>query len=144
MTERNTGARVIGSCGYKVRAVARTDDEQVTVRFDAVDWFVQAADVEIRELHTSAYSGPKADAILYLINDTSKNNPFSKMLTYLRQYKPRRGDNTIIGFEVQVNRNDVCTWLLENRPELAAELFPGQTKPSRKHAVPFAISAATN
>lgn len=141
MTERNAGARVVGSLGYAIRAVVKTDDKQITVRFDASDWFVQSADAEIRELHTGGYSGPQADAIFYLIHDRSKLNPFGKLLNYLKTYRPRGRDNTIIGFEVQANREDVRTWLLKNRPQLAAELFPFKPPaPERvNHAVPVTL-----
>lgn len=119
--------------GYQIRAVAKTDDNQHRVRFDAAGWFAAASEADAVAMHAAGYRGADADAVAYLIHDADpKKSPLKRLFGYLNAYKPRTAAMAIIGFEVVINPADVFRWLTDHRPALAAALFPGGAPESRR------------
>lgn len=124
--DRKTHARreSIGSGGYRIRAIATTDDQQYKARWDAEGWFLQAKDEHIVDLHADGYLGGLADALACFAQEQEGDKGLTKLFRYLTVWKPRTADRSIIGFEVRVNVADVFHWLAAHRPNLAVVLFP--------------------
>lgn len=121
-----------GPGGYRIRAVAWSDDNQKRFRFDAVGWFRKASEQDIADLHATGYQNDPADALAYHAAESEGNKGLANLFRYLTVYKPRRPDLSIIGFEVRANPADVYHYLNEERPDLCRALFPdGEPKAVR-------------
>jgi len=99
---------------YKIRAEVHTDDRNVEVNFNAIEWFDQATDDQIRNLAQCDYGGDyPADVVAQYMADHDKG--VEDLFTYIRLMAGKKNSP---GFEVHVNANDVTKYLKENRLEL--------------------------
>lgn len=114
----------IGAGGYRIRALAVSDDGQHKARWNAEGWFLQASDGDIAHLHASKYQGDAADTLAYFAQEQEGDKGITRMFKYLTVWRPKTLDGMIVGFEATVNAADVFHWLAANRSEMAAALFP--------------------
>jgi hypothetical protein len=102
-----------------IRAEVHSDDHEHTASFNALPWFEQASDDEIRELAGINWGGNyEADAVAEFCTDTDDD------VAAVFEHKGRQG------FECHVCESDAARWLQKHKPALYAELWPDGDEPS--------------
>lgn len=94
-----------------IPAEVHTDDQVHKVHFDAVEFFEQASDNEIRNLHKIGWGGDyDSDYVAHFMSDKDVN---------VSGLFERKGEQ---GFECHIDSDKAESWVSEHRPELAKEL----------------------
>ncbi len=96
-----------------VTARVWTDDKVFDIEFNAVSWLKQATDSEISDLYMCGFGRDyPADKVAHFMAD--RNIEIASMFQYLEVLKGTKD----IGFEVEVNAEQMLQWLKVNKPEL--------------------------
>jgi hypothetical protein len=104
-----------------IPAECHSDDHKVRARFDALPWFAQASDEDIRELAGCNWGGDyPADGVAQFLS--GRHRRVARVFRYL-SYRPTfaySGDR--VGFECHVSGPAALRWLREHRPALYESL----------------------
>jgi hypothetical protein len=105
---------------FVIDAEVHTDDHAAETHFDAVKWFEQASDDEIKSLAGCDWGGDyPADAVAQFME--SRDDYVADVFEYLETYNNGARRETI-GFECHVDSDDALCWLKKNRPELFKQI----------------------
>lgn len=98
-----------------IRAECHSDDFRFTAKFDATPWFAQAIEDAVVNLSRQEWGGDyAADAIAHYLQDVPGYEHVAAMFDYL-DARPRTPSGDLVGFEVNVHRDDAVRWLMANR-----------------------------
>ncbi len=102
-----------------VKAKIKTDDHVFDLVVDITDWLNQASEKEILDVVNCEFGHDyPTDSIAFFLLD--KNDDVDEMFTYLEIMSKRTHDN--VGFEVDVNQEEMLEWLRENKPEIYSKI----------------------
>ena len=101
---------------YTIPAEVHTDDHRISVKFDALSYFINANTRALQALVDCEFGGNEAaDSVAEWMDDHKHNEKISNLFTYLHCLR-KAGHG--IGFEVSIDAEDAIKWLQSNRPEV--------------------------
>jgi hypothetical protein len=104
-----------------IPAEAHSDDHAIKVEFDALPWFQQASEQEIRDLSACGWGGDyPADEIVFYLDETVPD--LNKLIAYMHIIASDPAKKDCHGFECRVDESRVLEWLKQHRQALWAEL----------------------
>lgn len=96
----------------RVHAEAHSDDQEVSIPFDATIWFDQASDGEIVDLAAEDWRGEMADLVARLFEHTATAGLF--------RHTRRTGSS----FECSVDGDEALAWIAVNRQQILSSCQP--------------------
>ena len=106
---------------FVIPAEAHSDDHVIEVKFDALEYFLQATAEELLLLAGCGFGGDyPADNVAQYLAETNK--PLEKLFDYLEAIADVPSKKDCNGFECNVDETAARTWLAENRPQVFALL----------------------
>jgi hypothetical protein len=104
-----------------IAAAAHSDDHAIKVEFDALPWFEQASEQEIRDLAACGWGGDyPSDEIVFFLDETVPE--LSKLIAYLEIIAGDPAKKDCHGFECHVDEGRAPEWLRGHRKSLWAQL----------------------
>lgn len=111
-----------------IDAEVHSDDHNVKVQFDAVDWFRHAQEPDLLKLHATGWGGDyAADAVAEHFNRDGYE--VKKLFDYLAIIKDDPSKKDVNGFECHVNGEHAMWWLREHRKDMYDKLKAAEDGP---------------
>lgn len=111
-----------------IDAEVHSDDHNVKVQFDAVDWFRHAQELDLLKLNAANWGGDYvADAVAEHFNRDGYE--VKKLFDYLAIIKDDPAKKDMNGFECHVNGEHAMWWLRDHRKDVYDKIMAGETGP---------------
>lgn len=106
---------------FTIPAEAHSDDHVISVKFDALEYFLQATAEELLLLAGCGFGGDyPADNVAQYLAETNKS--LERLFDYLEAIADAPSKKDCKGFECNVEEGPAKAWLAENRPGVFALL----------------------
>jgi hypothetical protein len=123
---REEAARLVNE--NTIDAEVHSDDHNVAVKFDAVDWFRYAQEPDLLKLHAANWGGDyAADAVAEHFN--CDGHEVKKLFDYLDIIKDDPSKKDVNGFECHVNGEHAMWWLRDHRKDMYDKIMAAENGP---------------
>lgn len=94
-----------------IQAEAHSDDQAISISFDAEPYFEQASDEDLKELVDYGFRGDYPADYVLLHFEEQEGHDASRLMAYVRA--------SGLGFECRVDQPEALAWIRRRRPLLA-------------------------